>query len=142
VAISFFHPLAGRTTMITCRYCGLAKVDVRFEICRVVNGKVYRRKKCQQCKQETQTRRRARIRAWVEEFKKTRQCERCGYSDHRALDFHHREGEDKDFNVSDMVRLGLSRASIRREIDKCEVLCANCHRIEHYLEPETQEVAS
>jgi hypothetical protein len=33
-----------------------------------------------------------------------------------------------------MVRLGLSVARIKEEIEKCTILCANCHRIEHYDE--------
>jgi hypothetical protein len=131
----------GEAAMITCRYCAVTQPDQNFEVCLVVNGKAYRRKKCQKCKQAAQTQRRSQIRVCLEEYKRTRQCERCGYRDHRALEFHHREGAGKDFNVADMARLGLSRASIKREIEKCEVLCANCHRIEHYVEPEAVPVA-
>jgi len=57
---------------------------------------------------------------------------RCGFSDYRALEFHHPEHDDQDFNVADMIRSGLSAESIRREIEKCIVLCSNCHQIEHY----------
>jgi hypothetical protein len=31
-----------------------------------------------------------------------------------------------------MIRSGLSRQAILREIAKCIVLCSNCHQIEHY----------
>ena len=34
-----------------------------------------------------------------------------------------------------MIRSGLSRVAIKREIDKCIVFCSNCHQIEHYGDP-------
>jgi hypothetical protein len=61
-------------------------------------------------------------------------CGRCGFADFRALEFHHRQRGEKDSNVSDMVRGAMSLENIRQEISKCIVLCANCHRIEHYEE--------
>jgi len=36
------------------------------------------------------------------------------------------------FNVADAVRNGLSLDTIKKEIEKCIVLCANCHAIRHY----------
>jgi hypothetical protein len=71
---------------------------------------------------------------WLDEYKKTLRCERCGFADYRALEFHHDGSREKDFNVADMIHSGLSRAAIMREIDKCIVLCSNCHQITHYGE--------
>lgn len=58
-------------------------------------------------------------------------CVDCGYDAHvEALEFDHLPGNEK---VSDIARLvGLSRTSKSRllaEIAKCEVVCANCHRV-------------
>jgi len=36
------------------------------------------------------------------------------------------------FNVADAVRDGISLDRIEKEIEKCIVLCANCHAIRHY----------
>jgi hypothetical protein len=47
------------------------------------------------------------------------------------MDFDHREGETKLFNLSSAwVRGGLSK--IKEEIAKCDVVCANCHRLRTY----------
>jgi hypothetical protein len=117
--------------MKTCKYCNTERPDESFEVCRVVAGKTYRRLKCQQCKQVGRALRRNRIRHWLDEYKKGLACERCGFADYRALDFHHSRG-DKQFNVADMLRYGSSIQTIRKEIGKCHVLCSNCHRIEHH----------
>ena len=54
-------------------------------------------------------------------------CVDCGYNEHAvALQFDH-IGDDKKMNVSDMIRSDYSWITIREEIDKCEVRCANCH---------------
>jgi hypothetical protein len=46
------------------------------------------------------------------------------------MEFDHREGEEKKFNIGDWLRLRrVGEASLRAEISKCEVLCPNCHRI-------------
>jgi hypothetical protein len=122
------------TAMMVCRYCSVAQPDKCFEVCRVVNGKTYRRRKCQRCKQAAQRMRRARIKRWVDEYKKAQRCARCGFADYRALQFHHRDRGEKEVAVAEMARAGLSLDSIKREIEKCEVLCANCHCIAHYDE--------
>ncbi len=58
-------------------------------------------------------------------------CENCGYSKSiRALEFHHRDKNQKDFDIS-KARLKVFDDSIKKELDKCLLLCANCHREEH-----------
>ena len=46
-----------------------------------------------------------------------------------VMDFDHRPGEAKRFNLSRAVRLGYSPQVVAEEIAKCDVVCANCHRI-------------
>lgn len=62
-------------------------------------------------------------------------CETCGYSIcEAALEFNHKDPRDKLFNLS-MVMLGVhSWAEIVMELDKCQLLCANCRRELNYLE--------
>jgi hypothetical protein len=56
-------------------------------------------------------------------------CADCGGSfPYYVMDFDHREDEIKLFNVSKGM-LSLGRAAVLAEIAKCDVICANCHRI-------------
>jgi hypothetical protein len=57
-------------------------------------------------------------------------CESCGYSKCIAsFDFHHRDSSKKEFSVS--RRRGFSD-EVKAELDKCDLLCANCHREIHF----------
>lgn len=63
-------------------------------------------------------------------IKTSRGCADCGYNENPvALDFDHVRGV-KLKPVSQMMSHGLE--DILREIDKCDVVCANCHRIRTY----------
>jgi len=59
-------------------------------------------------------------------------CQKCGYNKNPVpLEFHHRNREEKSFNVCrDYARKNVSWEKIKEEIKKCDVLCANCHRLE------------
>lgn len=59
-------------------------------------------------------------------------CSRCDESDPVALDFHHRTPESKFLTVSQMVSRGYGLEALMIEIEKCDVLCSNCHRKEHF----------
>lgn len=54
-------------------------------------------------------------------------CVDCSNSDPRVLEFDHRDELLKKHNISEMF--GWSWVAIQKEIDKCDVRCANCHRI-------------
>jgi len=74
--------------------------------------------------------RRKKIREMAIEYKGGA-CERCGYdSCAEALDFHHTNSSDKDFSISSK---GYTRSwkRVKEELDKCLLLCANCHRELH-----------
>lgn len=78
------------------------------------------------------SRRKARLLAWFAEFKAQCRCARCGFDHPAALDFHHRDPSSKGFPIAEAVRATQSIARLQAEIQKCDVLCANCHRIEHF----------
>lgn len=76
-------------------------------------------------------------------YKEGLSCEKCGLSGKDnvwALEFNHRDPMQKSASISFMVSGGYSWERIMEEINKCSILCANCHRQEHYSEfKETQE---
>ncbi len=83
---------------------------------------------------ETKIRIRKERREWFQGLKKTLKCNRCPESDWRVLDFHHKDPSEKELEVSNMTSGRASKEKILAEIAKCEVLCANCHRKEHWEE--------
>lgn len=73
-----------------------------------------------------------RLQEWVDGIKADKGCFMCGFKgDPVALDFHHRDPKRKGNQVSTLVKQGRAEEVIKAEIDKCVVVCANCHRILH-----------
>jgi predicted RNA-binding Zn-ribbon protein involved in translation (DUF1610 family) len=57
-------------------------------------------------------------------------CQKCGWSGNQAaFQFHHKNPKEKDFIIGNVAN--KSWDSIKKEIRKCILLCANCHMIEH-----------
>jgi len=54
-------------------------------------------------------------------------CVECGEPDPIVLEFHHIDGEEKCFNISAARRSCMNLEKIKKEMEKCEVLCRNCH---------------
>jgi hypothetical protein len=69
----------------------------------------------------------------VNQLKMERGCDRCGYSRcSAALEFHHNTGV-KNFAVAEGIVACKNIETILAECKLCELICANCHREEHYL---------
>jgi hypothetical protein len=111
--------------MKKCNQCGLEKKDKdfyekrdrKYSLCKICFNKY--------CQARWQQRK-------VEAIKyKGGKCSQCSYSkNYGALDFHHR---DKDAKDSDWTKLRLkSWDKIIVELDKCDLLCKNCHSEYHY----------
>lgn len=57
-------------------------------------------------------------------------CNECGHSDPVSLEFHHRESEEKKFQLSGNNIL-RDWESVKKEAEKCDLLCCNCHLENH-----------
>ena len=87
-----------------------------------------------QRKMAWQKRRRDEIRQWWRELKATKRCEQCGESAPECLHFHHRDPAQKEIELGNVMRYGWCKDRILAELDKCDVLCANCHLRHHWEE--------
>lgn len=49
-----------------------------------------------------------------------------------VMDFDHRDKKSKDIDVGRMINGGWSKEKVDKEIEKCDIVCSNCHRIRTY----------
>lgn len=102
--------------MALCKYC----------------GKVFKSKRgpnCTQCRSCESAKSRYKIKKRYVNLKGGK-CEKCGYDKNiGALHFHH-VGEKK-YTLDSRGMLLLEPQIIKEELEKCILLCANCHQEEH-----------
>ena len=70
----------------------------------------------------------------VKDIKTSQKCAKCGENRSYVLDFHHKDPSIKDNTIARMTSNYNKIEDIQREIEKCIVLCSNCHREFHHLE--------
>lgn len=87
---------------------------------------------CKDCANSLEKIRYQRKKAYIDSQKQC--CKKCGDTRVWVLDFHHIDRSEKDFTIGKIKKGNLDL--IQSEIDKCVILCANCHREFHYLEKE------
>ena len=127
-----------------CRYCNLDKLETEFSF--RVPGKL--KNKCKQCVaaytrlhyvanrtayklRATADRPQAAMR-WKDFVSSLKVCcSECGEDHPATLDFHHTDPNTKEHHPAD---LRGSKARFLAEIEKCVVLCSNCHRKLHWRE--------
>lgn len=68
------------------------------------------------------------IREYVWQYLLNNPCVTCGEADPVVLEFDHLDPSTKLFNISEAAKKVSKIASVQEEIDKCQILCANCHR--------------
>jgi hypothetical protein len=90
------------------------------------------RKKHQELVAKTKVIRRQERAKIISEYKI--KCSRCPENHPAALDFHHRNPKEKLTNIAFISSLGWSKENLIKEIEKCDVICSNCHRKLHYEE--------
>lgn len=128
--------------MMTCAKCLNVKPEIEFSIksgkitnqclaCKREYNRAIYAKKSPEAKKDRAVQMKLRyqeLRKKLWDYKCTQLCARCGESDPVVLEFDHLDQANKDSEICNMVKNGRSWDSILKEIAKCQVLCANCHR--------------
>lgn len=111
-----------------CKKCKVSKPISHFN----KDGK-YFRTECKKCILVIKKHRRRNNRVWLKEYKENLFCSVCKYSkktnksfSSRALEFHHTKN-NKSFSVSNGIAQGKGLKTIKKEINKCVVVCSRCH---------------
>jgi hypothetical protein len=68
---------------------------------------------------------------WLQEYKSSLSCVVCGEDEPCCLEFHHTDPKQKEFKISGALRRSKNVEEVLREIEKCIVLCSNCHKKLH-----------
>jgi hypothetical protein len=82
-----------------------------------------------------------KIEGWLKQYKLTLKCALCDEHHPACLEFHHINPQEKKFTIGRQERR-ITLRSLQEEIAKCRVLCANCHRKEHYQQRLNQRQTS
>lgn len=105
--------------------------EVKRQYHKKYHAEWYQKNKEEVCRQKSIRIR--KVRDWFVEYKSHLSCEQCGVSHPAVFDFHHKDAKEKEYPVSELIsRYGGNKQRVLDEIDKCRVLCANCHRILHW----------
>ena len=130
--------------MKTCNRCNVEKPLTEFyknskrvyPYCKACAKQAYAKTHYENNKELYKQRSKASVKNFIEnykEYKKTLKCSKCNESRPWCLAFHHTDPTKKDMTVSNIVTYN-SRKKLQEEIDKCIVLCHNCHADLHYRE--------
>lgn len=108
-----------------CHYCG-----IEIQYWSKKNTKIPRN--CSKCKEKLKS---LRIKYFSIQYLGGK-CVQCGKvsnlrNDMSCFDFHHRSSSEKSFEISKAQR-GKGWIILKKELDKCDLLCAPCHRMIHY----------
>jgi 5-methylcytosine-specific restriction endonuclease McrA len=69
---------------------------------------------------------RQKLKDYVDDYLSRNPCAVCGETDLVVLEFDHVHG--KDATIANLIRLNVPLSRLQEEIEKCQVLCVNCHR--------------
>ncbi len=77
---------------------------------------------------------RTKLFQYLQQIKAKATCTYCGENHPATLQFHHRDPSQKEFNIAEFVTRHMgSIDKLQKEIDKCDIVCANCHlKYHHY----------
>lgn len=118
--------------MKTCNHCHTSKPSTEY----YVNRRGALKQPCKECaavkRKAQRTAHQVQVHKAIEYFYGGWQCIKCGFEGVPAqFDCHHKIPSTKSFSISDAKKLKLSDAALKDELAKCDLLCANCHRLEH-----------
>ena len=111
---------------IICTECNKEKTTDNFYIS---GNKIHH--VCKDCVRKKEKQKYYTRQEKLNELKRNLSCKKCGEDRFYLLDFHHLNPEEKDYCISDNPHAKIE--TLQEEINKCIVLCSNCHREFHYI---------
>ena len=117
--------------MKLCKYCNKRYRELDFGVALSTPKKIYRRLKCRFCYGKTKKLLIEKYQKILDDYKIENGCMKCKTKDHRVLEFHH-TSNNKEFSIGTARYNHFGIERVKKEIEKCVVICANCHRIIHY----------
>ena len=116
------------------RYCPRCKQSHLLDEFYSRRGKKHSSVYCKSCTILQTLERQRKFKEYCVQYKGGK-CELCDYNKCiAALEFHHKNPQEKDFNIS-QSRLHKLNKKLLEELDKCLLVCANCHREIHQEYP-------
>ena len=115
-----------------CKSCDTWKTLDGFHITKhYKSGRIQYSTQCRLC-HNTRSKRDGQLLKRRAILYKGNSCFDCHQVFHDGVyDFHHRDPHEKDFAVSDRIWCRGDWAKLASELDKCDLLCSNCHRLRH-----------
>lgn len=119
--------------VLNCKLHGITK-HTKFKAGKSKSGNQTFRYRCKKCQIEAVEKRRKKLKLLAVNYKGGK-CEKCNYNKYiGALEFHHVNPKEKEFNIShDGCTYSWKR--VKKELDKCILVCSNCHRELHSTVP-------
>lgn len=112
-----------------CTQCNQIKEEINKNFYERKDGKYH--SFCRQCFNQMSANSQRERKRWAVEYKGGK-CGTCGYNKClAALEFHHLDPTKKDFQPAKLFSQNKALSVIQKELDKCVLLCANCHREVH-----------
>ena len=116
--------------MKRCSICSMVKDFDEFY--RSYGRKDGRQSMCKPCHKEYEKNRKREYRNYIQ-LLRSAPCACCGNQYHYLMmDFHHLDRSKKEIAVSDAISRGWSLSRIKKEIDKCIIMCKRCHTEVHH----------
>lgn len=123
-------------TVSTCAECNETKSLTEFYVSKK-HGKKVPWSYCKICSRSQSNKSRESGKSLAVQYKGGK-CSNCGYNRcESALDFHHMDPSKKEHEINILIKNRVQFDSLKKELDKCVLLCSNCHREHHagFVEP-------
>jgi len=107
---------------------GNKKSYQKYKLARIQSVTEYRRQNKDKVKIWSKKNKTKKQKEWSD-WKSTLKCSNCPESHISCLEFHHIDPSQKEGLIT---KLRFSKEKLQKELEKCIVLCSNCHRKLHY----------
>ena len=111
--------------MKKCSVCKRKKADHLFR--KDIRTKTGLRSECRSCENKKIKKRKIKLVKHLIDYFKEHPCVHCGETNPILLEFDHLR--DKEINIANAVLSGWSIKRLEKEVEKCQVLCSNCHTL-------------